>query len=1034
MTDIQTKTCSIVSCLVSTQEFNSQKQSLIDLTVLFNASDQFVLKRKSAAHQSELLSALNYRTVTNESNLTYKFLLYLFRTRFEWMDQNNQHKPFHSASREKAEIFDQIDLLLKIISTESVCVESLQAFKQIGQEFSRFPVVRSQLAGHVMVWFSNAGSQINAPEIYMLIQDILLSAITDVWSTVRKSTCARLNTILQHLNHANLHSLYDQLIQICLEKSSPWQSVDGAILGITVILNQYGSNNKAEPSLDFIKTNLLSTVFSLISHPQLTIRETAAKSLLVYISCLGEHEALITFQKVLFLLNSQHNCDEEVSVSGLVEAYKAEGLLNICCSMIKILPLKCLLPKLLSYLTVFLSYLSHEASTVRQTTSSVFKQLLLKADSNPVLFKLILTKLTADWLPCYTDSSSNTLSLIKRWEGKEGRLFVYELICEYLVKNHWLNTFGPLQPTKHGELRRLSTSALSESKMENCNDKIKDNNDTVWHEVISEFKDKSLLEKTRVYDEFTKQHEKCVNDLPLLFMKQCRLYTDGHESIKPLEFIWLKNIRIAYCTELLETMLHQTIECLTDGQWELARIAQQVLPVLSEVMRWYDIDINIKIIDKLIVCKNDDRFMYLGIYLLKESLEHCVRLLPLLKDPPKSWKNPERCVEIINVLIEKLKYETERYIILSEEMLNRLSYDRFTCMATEIILILHNTFDVNKDKMKILHQAIFNKWQMLYQFSHPTSQICHMLPDISKTEFKSPFTGYLSCCLVEPEGDVQCARQVEKHLVMSIYEYMSTYLSHYTQPYYLPIIAHYVGQFADDSLISKELIQCLMVLCRQVIEPILTKSIETEDKQTYLKCIFYTLKELAAVIAIKTFDVTLLQKVLSAYFVLCRPINPIKHLPTVLKAICSRLNKQRRNTVELSPRLGSSIGGTVFDIPPPSFNYQGELTALEIETDFYTERDTDVIYTECLSLNGCIGGSSKRRAVNLSFDETGGDDDDDWDSWSEEEESDTSLSDCFRSFFHQLKQTIDKDGKDVLQEEIDKLKEVDVNVLNKLLN
>lgn len=33
--------------------------------------------------------------------------------------------------------------------------------------------------------------------------------------------------------------------------------------------------------------------------------------------------------------------------------------------------------------------------------------------------------------------------LLDAWESKEGRLFAYELIMKYLLKNHWLYTFGP---------------------------------------------------------------------------------------------------------------------------------------------------------------------------------------------------------------------------------------------------------------------------------------------------------------------------------------------------------------------------------------------------------------------------------------------------------------------------------------------------------------------------------------------------------------------------------------------------------------
>lgn len=35
------------------------------------------------------------------------------------------------------------------------------------------------------------------------------------------------------------------------------------------------------------------------------------------------------------------------------------------------------------------------------------------------------------------------LPLLQAWESREGRLFAYELILKYLLKNHWLYTFGP---------------------------------------------------------------------------------------------------------------------------------------------------------------------------------------------------------------------------------------------------------------------------------------------------------------------------------------------------------------------------------------------------------------------------------------------------------------------------------------------------------------------------------------------------------------------------------------------------------------
>ena len=35
------------------------------------------------------------------------------------------------------------------------------------------------------------------------------------------------------------------------------------------------------------------------------------------------------------------------------------------------------------------------------------------------------------------------MPLCKTWEAREGRLFAFELIMKFLIKNHWLYTFGP---------------------------------------------------------------------------------------------------------------------------------------------------------------------------------------------------------------------------------------------------------------------------------------------------------------------------------------------------------------------------------------------------------------------------------------------------------------------------------------------------------------------------------------------------------------------------------------------------------------
>ena len=49
-------------------------------------------------------------------------------------------------------------------------------------------------------------------------------------------------------------------------------------------------------------------------------------------------------------------------------------------------------------------------------------------------------------------------AIYKCWEWREGRLFAYELIMQFLIKNHWLYTFGPYFHTEVIESPREEVS------------------------------------------------------------------------------------------------------------------------------------------------------------------------------------------------------------------------------------------------------------------------------------------------------------------------------------------------------------------------------------------------------------------------------------------------------------------------------------------------------------------------------------------------------------------------------------------------
>ena len=72
----------------------------------------------------------------------------------------------------------------------------------------------------------------------------------------------------------------------------------------------------------------------------------------------------------------------------LLPAHEAEGLLGVCHFIIKHVPPGFLLPKWPLFFSTFSAYLAHSASTVRQATSTVFKFVVAKDSSNPIMLKL----------------------------------------------------------------------------------------------------------------------------------------------------------------------------------------------------------------------------------------------------------------------------------------------------------------------------------------------------------------------------------------------------------------------------------------------------------------------------------------------------------------------------------------------------------------------------------------------------------------------------------------------------------------------
>ncbi|KAL5022616.1 hypothetical protein ScPMuIL_001771 [Solemya velum] len=432
--------------------------------------------------------------VAEDQVVLNKFTCYVFDRRYGWSEVIGDRRVRRLSSTgatvrtqnkcQKAEINDILDIFIRWFFCHSVSCGLLKAFKYTLKTVCSMPVVRNRTVIHIMDWLKHNTTHLTEPSLAGPLIDLVILSITDVWSAVRVSCSSRLGPIASALSSDSLEDLTSKLIEICKDEASPWQAKEGTILGLNSILHLYTHIHSSHmlkfvlsdeyenvQMPDFISRQIREVVFLLLSHPQLTIRDSAVKLLSIYIACSDHKEALSTLEDVMKILEEGINIgidNDDIYLPGqFPDAYRSEGFLNVCISVIKVLPISELLPNFVYHLSVYVMYLSHPASTVRQAASSVFKYLVLKGCHSVGLIKLVLHKLSEGWepnleilntieekggtsnfkkssaRPSVCDNSLKGCKLLCAWESREGRLFAYELVIKFLIKNHWLYTFGP---------------------------------------------------------------------------------------------------------------------------------------------------------------------------------------------------------------------------------------------------------------------------------------------------------------------------------------------------------------------------------------------------------------------------------------------------------------------------------------------------------------------------------------------------------------------------------------------------------------
>ena len=146
------------------------------------------------------------------------------------------------------------------------------------------------------------------------VQAVVVAGLTDVWSAIRKACAQRLHGLERNLKQEQLMQLYASCVSICQRPEGPsatWQAKEGALMGLTSIVRRFraeirdhttseaftprkrthartpssgslhpdavlvlaGGDDSFAALPSAISGTLAAVGFSMLSHPQLSVRE-----------------------------------------------------------------------------------------------------------------------------------------------------------------------------------------------------------------------------------------------------------------------------------------------------------------------------------------------------------------------------------------------------------------------------------------------------------------------------------------------------------------------------------------------------------------------------------------------------------------------------------------------------------------------------------------------------------------------------------------------------------------------------------------
>ncbi|XP_071958433.1 uncharacterized protein [Antedon mediterranea] len=531
-------------------------------------------------------------------------------------------------------------------------------------------------------------------------------------------------------------------------------------------------------------------------------------------------------------------------------------------------------------------------------------------------------------------------------------------------------------------------------------------------------------------------------DIPddVILLKSC--FTAADPDVGQPE--WLKHVHLEEFSAILKQMLMQTIHCLANTRWELRRMGEQTLPLITECIRWYDMNILKQLWDMWFTCKATLIGYGMGLA-LKYSIHHAVRLIFFLEQPPASWKNPEMCRYIASSIVDVTQQGLSMWSESALQLLSRPITDKLSVIAMEILILKQSYFPHIPTKKSEEEMCIVRKLQHLFVWAHPDHSLTKTFNTLSpKKSFQTVTDGFLCCCIKDSSSE-SYPLQMEKYLFTEIHCLLPLYMRTCSLPLasqILPLLLGLAGYYSEDMSMCKALLDsCLSVVI--IMEDWLHRQCLTDTPPELASWFHMALSEIIDIVQLKTLELSLLRQVLDFYIKICSFVDGNDNINKLFSVITARLE------------VLISLGGTLTEEDESTFDdfafMSNDIPISPVVEDHSSDGDesdsVDDMVPESLALNSNTSGthtphlSTSDHEMRALTPTAVGDEEDsgsEWDSWEEEEEDQSALSSVFTEFLHKLKSNFDNpisnEDHSVFHDKLLKATEKEKQLINSLLD